>query len=243
MTGKSFNIPIVRSPGLGPLNAIGIATREVPDYSDDIVVTSGMESRSGDVVLLANHDPTKPIGRAKLITSGYEVKAVITFAPEGTTPTADEYRKLCKAGVLTDLSIGFEPIERKMIEGGGWRYTKWRCLEVSLVAIGCNPEAVIVQRAKKSGRVLSAANATKLQTAHDLAEQCRSVVKDVLDDNTSGDEDADGNETTSYTDEKKAARMRQLEVFEIAARGAASTRSERLAELRELELAALRNEP
>jgi HK97 family phage prohead protease len=229
---KLFNISIVRSDNLGPLNAVGIATREVPDYADDIVVVSGMQSRNADVVLLANHDPSKPIGRARLSESGIEVKAYITFAPEGTTPTADEYRKLCKAGVLTDLSIGFNPIERQMIDGGGWRYTKWQCLEVSLVAIGCNPEAIIVQRSQKSGRVLSGANAAKLKSAHDFAEQCRSIVKDVLDGADCDDDDDD-------CDDAKAARLRQVEVLSLNAEPYGD-RIDRLRELRRLEVVGIR---
>jgi HK97 family phage prohead protease len=227
---KQFNIQIVRSAGLGPLNAVGIATREVVDYADDIVVVSGMVSRDADVVLLANHDPTKPIGRARLSASGNEVKAYITFAPEGTTETADEYRKLCKAGVLTDLSIGFNPIERQAINGGGWRYTKWQCMEVSLVAVGCNPAAVIVQRSQKSGRVLSGANATKLQQAHDAAESCRALVADVLD-GASGD-----------TDQAKARRRRDLDIINVNTPPPMS-RSERMAVAREMELWSLRNAP
>lgn len=228
---KQFNIQIVRNTGLGPLNAVGIATREVVDYADDIVVVSGMESRDADVVLLANHDTTKPIGRARLSASGNEVKAYITFAPEGTTETADEYRKLCKAGVLTDLSIGFNPIERQAINGGGWRYTKWQCMEVSLVAVGCNPAAVIVQRSQKSGRVLAGANATKLQQAMTLQKACRALVADVL-----------GGAGTSDTDEAKAKRFRDLDFVKVSA-PAPLTRSERMAVAREIDLAGLKRCP
>jgi HK97 family phage prohead protease len=232
VTNKQFNIQIVRSAGLGPLNAVGIATREVVDYADDIVVVSGMETRDADVVLLANHDMTKPIGRARLSASGNEVKAYITFAPEGTTETADEYRKLCKAGVLTDLSIGFNPIERQAINGGGWRYTKWQCMEVSLVAVGCNPAAVIVQRSQKSGRVLSGANATKLQQAHDAAESCRALVADVIGSNTDDSDDPGA----------KARRQRDLDIININT-PPPLTRAERMAVAREIEIWSLRNAP
>jgi HK97 family phage prohead protease len=227
---KQFNIQIVRNAGLGPLNAVGIATREVVDYADDIVVVPGMVTRDADVVLLANHDMTKPIGRARLSASGNEVKAYITFAPEGTTETADEYRKLCKAGVLTDLSIGFNPIERQAINGGGWRYTKWQCMEVSLVAVGCNPAAVIVQRSQKSGRVLSGANASKLQQAHDAAENCRALVAGVLC-GASGD-----------TDEAKARRRRDLDIINVNT-PPPLTRAERMAVALEMEIWSLRNAP
>lgn len=221
---KLFNISIVKDSGLGPLNAVGIATREVIDYADDIVVVSGMQTRNSDVVLLANHDPTKPIGRARLSTSGNEVKAYLTFAPEGTTDTSDEYRKLCKAGVLTDLSIGFNPIERQAINGGGWRYTKWQCMEVSLVAVGCNPAAVIVQRAQKSGPVLSGANAAKLQQAHDTAESCRALVADVLGVAEGVDDEA-----------AKAKRFRDLELAKMrlspGERDYAAARAKRIRDL------------
>ncbi len=229
---KQFNIQVVRNAtGLGPLSAVGVATREVIDYAGDIVEVSGMQSRNADVVMLANHDPSKPIGRAKLSVQGYEVKAYMTFAPEGTTETADEYRKLCKAGVLTDLSIGFNPLERKPIEGGGWRFTKWLCMEVSLVSVGCNPEAVIIQRSQKAGRVLSGSNAAKLQQAHDAAENCRSLVADVL----GGAEDSESGSDKAA----RARRSRDLDLLSMSAPTGPQTRSERMAELRAIELRVL----
>ena len=227
---RQFNISIVRSSGLGPLNAVGIATREVRDYADDILVISGMQTRDADVVMLANHDPTKPIGRVRLSVSGNEVKAYITFAPEGTTETADEYRKLCKAGVLTDLSVGFNPIERQAINGGGWKYTKWQCMEVSLVAVGCNPAAVIVQRSSKSGRVISGANSTKLRQAHDAAEMCRSIVADVLGDTDDGDDPG----AKASIQRAREKRMRDIEIVKLGQ--PAKTKADRMREVRMIEI-------
>jgi hypothetical protein len=83
---------------------------------------------------------------------------------------------------------------------------------------------------QKSGRVLSGANATKLQQAHDAAESCRALVADVLDD-AGGD-----------TDEAKAKRRRDLDIIKVNTPRPMS-RSERMAVAREIELRSLRNAP
>lgn len=52
------------------------------------------------------------------------------------------YRKL-KTGILRSFSIGFRPIEYERIDDG-YHYTKWELLEVSVVNVPANPEALAI---------------------------------------------------------------------------------------------------
>lgn len=54
--------------------------------------------------------------------------------------------------MLTGVSIGFQPIKSEPISGGGYRFTKWELLEVSIIAVPCNPAALITQRSYGAAR-------------------------------------------------------------------------------------------
>jgi HK97 family phage prohead protease len=186
-------------------------------------------------IVLADHDRTKPIGNAEVVVRNGALEALITFAPHGASEKADEYCALAKAGVLSAVSIGFMPIEMQPIKGGGLMISKWELLEISMVAIPANADALVIARSfGKAGRVLSGANAAKLKTAHDLAEQCRAMVKDVLDGADCGDDDEDCDD-----DDAKAARLRQVEVLSLNTEPYGD-RTDRQREVRDLEVEGLR---
>jgi hypothetical protein len=44
------------------------------------------------------------------------------------------------------VSIGFQPIESEPLAGGGRKFTKWELLEISLVAVPANSEALVIAR-------------------------------------------------------------------------------------------------
>jgi len=212
-SNKSFIVQLSRAPGLGPREALAIASTGAVDMLGDIVEPGGCVTRGGSVILLANHDPEKPIGRASISSDGRSVTAEITFANEGISKIADEFCSLLKTGVLTDVSIGFDPIEQTPIKGGGWRYTKWKLLELSVVSIGANPEAIVTQRAGRSGRVISGANAAILQTAHDAAEAARSGIAEVLksaDSATTSDDLLNGDGTERRRRSATALELRHV---------------------------------
>ena len=96
---------------LGPLDAEGYASSNALDRMNDILEPSGMRKVNGTVPLLAAHDSSMPIGRARLWQSGNKIATRLTFAPEGASEDADKWRKLVKAGVVDTLSVGFNPIK------------------------------------------------------------------------------------------------------------------------------------
>jgi hypothetical protein len=126
----------------------------------------------------------KPIGTARAYVAGDKLMAVVTFAPAGASREADEICALAKAGILNAVSVGFKPIKSEPIRGGGERFLEWELFELSLVAIPCDANALVVARAFKSGRVLSGQNAAvlaELMRCLGKSEQAHSDAIDMLD--------------------------------------------------------------
>jgi HK97 family phage prohead protease len=143
------------------LLAGSIAADKVGDRQIRVIVSTPGSDRVGDVmepmgcdlkayrrnpVVLLNHDRTKPIGTAVVEIKSDRVEATITFAPAGVCDEADEACSMAKAGVLNAVSPGFIIKEASPIKGGGSRITKWELLEISLVTVPANPDAVVTQR-------------------------------------------------------------------------------------------------
>ena len=139
---------LVDDEALGPRQIKIRASTPTPDRAGDVMVPKGCDAvgYAANPIILADHNPTQPIGRATLSITEQAVDALIDFAPAGVSAKADEYCGLAKAGILNAASIGFLPVESSPIKGGGYRYTKWELMEISLVAVPCNPEALVVGR-------------------------------------------------------------------------------------------------
>jgi HK97 family phage prohead protease len=110
-------------------------------------------------ILLYNHDPSLPIGRALSLKRGeHEITADFEFAPkpdgiEGEW-LPDYVRALVQAKVLRGLSIGFSPLPggmRLATKGDVEKYgpevqrifSKWTLQEVSVVSVPANQDALI----------------------------------------------------------------------------------------------------
>jgi HK97 family phage prohead protease len=148
MKRKFAAAAVVADETLGPRQIRLRASTPTPDRAGDVMVPKGCDAKgyAANPIILADHDPRQPIGRAKLTIGDDAVDALIDFAPEGVSAKADEYCGLAKAGILNAGSIGFQPVESEPIKGGGLRYTKWELMEISIVAVPCNPEALVVGR-------------------------------------------------------------------------------------------------
>ena len=111
----------VGGPALPDRTIVAIASDETLDRAGNVMVASGCDATNykRNAVVLRDHDPTKPIGTASVIVKGNRLEATIKFAPAGVSPVADETFALVKAGVLTGVSIGFQPIESEPLRDGG----------------------------------------------------------------------------------------------------------------------------
>ncbi len=167
MQRKTFAASVIKNTGVGDRQIRAICSTSTPDRVGDIMVAAGCDlaNYKRNPVVLWQHDPDHPIGRADASINGTRLEALIEFAPLGASRKADEACALCKAGVVNTLSVGFEPTETEPIRGGGYKIIQWDLLEISVCSIPANPEAVVVQKtfAGRSYRGRSSWNSPETQ--------------------------------------------------------------------------------
>src|SRR5579862_3757808 len=130
------------------LNSLG-------DDEVDVVMSTSQIARDGHIlepsgaelgnyrknpIVLWQHDPEHPVARASNIAVDSDrIRSRIKFAPKGASKKADEIRDLVKSGIVTGLSVGFQPIDGAPIDPRnprrGERFTKWELLEVSFCSV------------------------------------------------------------------------------------------------------------
>lgn len=139
---------VVDDAALGPRQIRILLSDPTPDRVKDVMRPEGciLDDYLKNPIVLADHDPTQPIGTAKVEITAAGVTALIDFAPEGISEKADEYCALYKAGVLKGASPGYNPVEVEPLKSGGRIIKKWQLWEISLVSIPCNQNALAVQR-------------------------------------------------------------------------------------------------
>jgi HK97 family phage prohead protease len=126
----------------------GIASTPVLDRVKDIVEPLGL-TFDPDTPLMLNHDHSQPVGSVRFgkpTSKGLPFKATIAkvLEPGIVKDRTDEAWDSVKAKLIKGVSIGFIPSESEPIgKGAGVRFKKAHVHELSLVAIPCNPEAVI----------------------------------------------------------------------------------------------------
>jgi uncharacterized protein len=100
--------------------------------------------------ILWQHDQDQPIGIPTVLQEderGLYLEALLSDTPRGR-----EAAQLVKDGVISELSIGFDPVQSSTVEEmlNGVRtqvrlLSELKLLEVSLVTFAANPEAIITQ--------------------------------------------------------------------------------------------------
>ncbi len=153
--------------------------------------------RKNPVVLWAHDSRVPPIGRASNISvQNGRLAGDVSFAPEGTHTLADTVYQLTKLGFINATSVGFLPLEwgwsTDKARPGGIDFTKQELVEISVVPVPCNANALVAARSKgidtgpiaewaqrmlgrgagtmKAGRVLSAKNEADLRNAITLIQ-------------------------------------------------------------------------
>jgi HK97 family phage prohead protease len=125
----------------------GIATSPTVDRMGDIIEMDGVHV-APDIPLFLYHDSRLTVGRAKF---GKATKKGIPFeaklpkvAEDGALKArVDEAWQMVRYKLITAVSIGFRAVEYSYIENGGIRFTECEVMELSLVPIPAQPEAVI----------------------------------------------------------------------------------------------------
>ncbi len=118
-----------------------------------LMVSAGVELDAfrKNPVVLWQHDPNVPIARAVTIgVAGENLEARVQFPPDAASPTAREGFELIRAGVISGVSLGFDPIEIEPLKKdgakAGERIVRCELLEVSFVSIPAVPNALVTER-------------------------------------------------------------------------------------------------
>lgn len=127
----------------------GIATSPTVDRVGDVVVADGAVIR-GPINLHLYHKHEMPVGKVEFgrpTKAGIPFVSVIPDVQEAGTvqDRVNEAWHSVKYGLLGAVSIGFRALQDgvEMMKSGGLRFTKWEMLELSLVSVPANPDAVI----------------------------------------------------------------------------------------------------
>jgi HK97 family phage prohead protease len=127
----------------------GIASTPAADRMDDVVEPMGAEY-SVPMPFLWQHNSDEPVGQvefAKPTKTGIPFRARLVHPDEVESETLKERLRLAwdsvKQKLVRAVSIGFRPLETNRMESGGYRFVRWEWLELSLVTIPANAEAVI----------------------------------------------------------------------------------------------------
>jgi len=141
---------------LGDRQVRVIVSTESLDRDGDIIVAEGInldEYRKNPVILWM-HNHFSPIAKAEdVAVKNGQLEALIQFPPEGVDMESDRVYGLIKAGVLNATSIGFIPGEWTAMDPerpyGGRKYLTSEMYEFSIVSVGSNRDALVIERDHK----------------------------------------------------------------------------------------------
>ena len=168
MNSKTLQATIRKQAGKASTFVATITTDSV-DRDGEVVVPSGMNSRDYErnPVLLYEHDVKSPIGKMLGMKRGERsIEAEFALAPRPDNHVGewfpDTVASLMDFGALNTMSIGFLGMEARPASkadtekyGTGVRrvYGKWKLLEVSVVSVPANQDAIVT--AVRKGLVTS----------------------------------------------------------------------------------------
>jgi HK97 family phage prohead protease len=142
------------------------------DLGGDVIeagaFSKSISDKGGEVPILWQHDAREPIGLGKLSDSreGLVVKGELALE----SPVAQKAYGLLKRGVLKGLSIGYDAVKDRMVDGVR-RLSEIKLWEVSLVTFPMNPTAQVT--AVKGAEDL----ARDIQNFRALLAECRGSLR------------------------------------------------------------------
>lgn len=212
-----------------------IASTPAVDRDRDRVMPKGanITNFEKNPVLIFGHNYAEPwavIGRAADVTIGH---GDIRFRPELRQPANDNdpmtiVQALWDQGLLKAASIGFNPVQYEKNEHGGRDFTEWELLEISLVPVPANQEALrLAAKAIKNFEAVASETTTTetgqqitvnvnlqrepVQAVNDMADETDDVQDDVPTAEVAGD--ATPESDNELTPEEEAALVELLETI------------------------------
>lgn len=123
--------------------------------------------------LATSPEPEDVIGRVTTLEVSEEGLVIeVEFAPEEINPKAERCYKAVQAGFLRAVSIGFDSLEEHDEGNGKEKVTvisKWELLEVSLVILGSNPDALALRNLIQAPTPTRGCAMTKQDAFHKLS--------------------------------------------------------------------------
>ncbi len=152
----------------------GVASTPTPDRTRDIVEPLGAKFKTPMPFMLMHRDD-QPIGEmtfAKPDKKGIPFKAQLPKIKESglLKDRVDLAIHSLKYNLMRGVSIGFRALDLEWMDDGGIHFKEWEWLELSLVSIPANAEAVI-DAVKSIDRVNRAALGIKPSTIDDYIKQ------------------------------------------------------------------------
>lgn len=132
-----------------------VVSTSAPDRYGDIVEQSGWDTSAYEknpVLLWAHSYTTPPVGKVgRLDKTGNLTARDVTFTSPEQHPFGAQVGEMVRAGFLNAVSVGFLPLEWEEVrspEGTltGYRFVRQELLEVSIVPVPANPQALIEGR-------------------------------------------------------------------------------------------------
>lgn len=127
----------------------GIASTPTPDRVSDVVEPLGAKFKT-PMPLIMQHDHHMVVGNvtfAQATSKGipFEARLPKISEPGRLKDRVDEAIQSVKYGLITAVSIGFRGIEGAVerLKSGGLRFKEWEWLELSLVTVPANDQAVL----------------------------------------------------------------------------------------------------
>lgn len=146
---------------VGDREAVFVASTDTPDRHGDVVQQNWdfREFRKNPVLLFQHDQSSLPIGRIERVwTDTNKTYARAIGLPQGMDELADKVWSFIKGGFLNAVSVGFLPLEppqERYSKAGdwlGWTFPKNSLLELSVVSVPANPDALAVARSMQLTR-------------------------------------------------------------------------------------------
>lgn len=163
----------------------GWATTPTPDRALDVVEPMGVKSMP-DIPLFLHHDSRLVVGRAilgKPTAKGVPFEASLPMVQEEGTlkqRIAEAWQSV-KYRLITGVSIGFQPEKVEQLKSGGLRFLECEVLELSLVPVPMQAEALITQfRSTDASAQARAALLTSIKSADQAIRRAASGARPVV---------------------------------------------------------------
>lgn len=145
--GRAYSALIIKAVDEGKRTITGVATTPTVDRMGDIVEPLGVNFKN-PMPLLWQHKSDKPIGWAKFdkpTADGITFEAELPEVKEAGAlrDRIEEAWQSIKIGLVKAVSIGFSAVEYAFLKDGGIHFQKVDVMELSVVTIPAQPDAVI----------------------------------------------------------------------------------------------------